>query len=248
MGITITAQLIAIAIYWGNIQVITYTLASMTGCVITTTDYINFLCHKPIIFDIVEQMKTDFIAKMKPKYRHFLDTSERQAKFFTFVRCLLAVFAISAAGLLPLINKDASTVEIDFKNMTIEQIITEKMVLVMYMPFDFRESPQYEISFLYQILAASSMVIASQSIDLLLMVLMSLVAARFKILGNLLNEMTENVSTSEINYDKYMLPEVHKAYNTLDGIPEVTDLRGDKEDPFRLYLIDCIKQHQAAIE
>jgi hypothetical protein len=80
------------------------------------------------------------------------------------------------------------------------------------------------------------------------MVLMALVAAQFKILCKLLEEMTENVSMEEINYQKYMMPDDVVAHSILDGIPEETDLGRDQEDPFRLYLIDCIKRHQAAIQ
>jgi hypothetical protein len=79
------------------------------------------------------------------------------------------------------------------------------------------------------------------------MVLMALVAAQFKILCKLLEEMTENVSMEEITYQKYMIPDDVVAHSILDGIPKETDL-GDEEDPFRLYLIDCIKRHQAAIQ
>jgi hypothetical protein len=248
MAITIGAQVIAMVIYWGNMKVITYTLGTTMGCIITCCDFMNFLYHKRTVLEMVQQMKTEFIAKMKPKYRKFLDSTEREAIFLTVLRCVLAIFAIASAGLLPIINKDASAIDIDFKNMTVEQIITEKMVLVMYIPFDFRESPQYEITFLYQILSASMMVFASQSVDLLLMVLMSLLAAQFKILGKLLDEMTENVAANELNYEKYMLPDDCMAHSALDGIPEETALGGDREDPFRLYLIDCIRQHQVAIE
>jgi hypothetical protein len=244
MATTIIAQVVALVTFWGNMKVITYTLASLMGVVITTCDYVNFLYHKRLVFEIVEDMRTEFIAKMKPMYRKFLDTAESRAKIFTVFRCLLAVVVISAAGLLPVINKDnTSDADVEFRNITIEKILTEKLVLVMYTPVDVRKSPQYEITFVIQLFAASMMVIASQAIDLLLMVLMSLVAAQFKILCILLDEMVENVSVKELCDEKYRSLEDFKAVSSLDGIPE-----SGKEDAFRLYLVDCITQHQAAIQ
>lgn len=249
MAVTIGSQVIAMVIYWGNMRVITYTLGTTMGCVITCCDYINFMYRKRTVLEMVHHMKTEFIAKMRPKYRKLLDSTEREAKFLTILRVVLAVLAITSAGLLPIINKDASAVDIDFKNMTTEQIITEKLVLVMYIPFEFRESPQYEMTFLYQILSASMMVFSSQSVDLLLMILMSLLAARFKILGKLLDEMNENISEDKINYEDYILPDDFSAHSSnFEGIPDETALSGDKDDPFRLYLVDCIRQHESAIQ
>jgi hypothetical protein len=195
---------------------------------------------------MVEEMQTGFIAKVRPKYRKYLDKTESQAKIFTLLRCLLAVFAVITAGIMPLIlTAKATKVEGGTTNTTIEDIIAEKMIIGMYTPFDIRRSPQFEAVYAYQVLAGTMMVIASQSVDLMLMVLMSLVAARFTILGKQLNDMAENVAMNETNYEKNKL---HEDCSTLDGTCEEKGAEGPNEEVFRQYLVECIKEHQAAIE
>jgi hypothetical protein len=234
-------QVVALVYYWGNLKIITYTLASLTGTIITSSDYVNMLCRKRTVLSMVEQIKTDFISKVKPKYRKYLNTTESQAKVFTLLRCLLAVFAVITAGIMPVIlNENTSKSEDKLTNITIEDVIAEKMIIGMYTPFDIRKSPQFEIVYTYQILAGTMMVITSQSVDLMLMVLMSLVAARFTILGKMLNDMAENVATNSTNR------EMHSS--TLNGTCEAADTKGHNDYGFREYLVDCIKEHQAAIE
>jgi hypothetical protein len=199
-------QVIALAYCWGNLKIITYTLASLRGTVITSCDYLNLLCRKGTVLTLVQQMKTDLIAKVQLKYRQYLDTTESQAKVFTLLRCLLAVFAVITAGIMPLVlNENTVDMEDRLLNVTVEDVIAEKMIIGMYTPFDISLSPQCEMVYAYQIFAGTMMVVASQSVDLMLMVLMSLVAARFNDLGKLLNDMSENVAISVTNCEKYKL-------------------------------------------
>ncbi|GFG28618.1 hypothetical protein Cfor_06562, partial [Coptotermes formosanus] len=246
LTLNFTTQIAALFHYRANLRIITYTLASLTGTVITSCDYVNFLCRKRTVLNMVEEMQTGFIAKVRPKYRKYLDKTESQAKIFTLLRCLLAVFAVITAGIMPLIlTAKATKVEGGTTNTTIEDIIAEKMIIGMYTPFDIRRSPQFEAVYAYQVLAGTMMVIASQSVDLMLMVLMSLVAARFTILGKQLNDMAENVAMNETNYEKNKL---HEDCSTLDGTCEEKGAEGPNEEVFRQYLVECIKEHQAAIE
>jgi len=246
LTVTITTQIIALVYYWGNLKIITYTLASLTGTVITTCDYVNLLCRKGTVLTMVQQMKTDFIEKLQPKYRKYLDTTESQAKVFTLLRCLLAIFAVITAGIMPLIlHHNTADVEDRLLNVTVEDIIAEKMIIGMYTPFDIRLSPQFEMVYAYQIFAGTMMVVASQSVDLMLMVLMSLVAARFNILGKLLDDMSENVAINVKNCEKYKLLDNNNIQNRT-GKSKGTEWQN--EDVFRHYLVECIKEHQAAIQ
>jgi hypothetical protein len=246
LTVNFTTQVMALVHYWGNLKIITYTLASLTGTVITSCDYVNLLCRKRTVLSLVEQMKTEFIAKVKPKYRKYLDKTESQAKIFTLLRCLLAVFAVITAGIMPLIlTKNTTDMEDRLKNITVEDIIAEKMIIGMYTPFDIRKSPQFELVYTYQIFAGTLMVIASQSVDLMLMVLMSLLAARFTILGKLLDEMAENVAMNETDKDRHRSRE---DCSVLDVTGTGQDTEGRNEDVFRQYLVECIEEHQAAIQ
>lgn len=246
LTVTVTTQLIALVHYWGNLKIITYTLASLTGTVITSCDYVNLLCRKGTVLTLVQQMKTDFIAKVQPKYRLHLDKTESQAKVFTLLRCFLAVFAVLTAGIMPLIiNENTADMEGRLLNITIEDVIAEKMIIGMYTPFDIRLSPQFEMVYAYQLFAGTMMVVASQSVDLMLMVLMSLAAARFNILGNLLNDMNENVAINVINCEKYKSLD---NYNIQNWTVKAKNTEWQNEDVFRHYLVDCIKEHQAAIQ
>jgi hypothetical protein len=246
LTLTFTTQIIALGYYWGNLKIITYTLASLTGTVITSCDYVNLLCRKATVLTMVQQMKTDFIEKLQPKYRPHLDTTESQAKVFTLLRCLLAVFAVITAGIMPLILTENMADKDDrLLNVTIEDVIAERMIISMYTPFDIRLSPQFEIVYSFQIFAGTMMVVASQSVDLILMVLMSLVAARFNILGKLLIDMNENVAINVTNCEKYKLLKTNIIQNRT-GKSKSTE--GQNEDVFRHYLVDCIKEHQAAIQ
>lgn len=246
LSVTISTQLVALVHYWGDLKIITYTLASLTGTVITSCDYVNLLCRKGTVMVMVRQMKTDFIAKVQPKYRQYLDTTESQAKVFTLLRCLLAVFAVITAAIMPLIlNGNTADKEDRFQNVTVEDVIKEKMIIAMYTPFDIRLSPQFEVVYAYQIFAGTMMVVASQSVDLMLMVLMSLVAARFNILSKLLNDMNENVAISVANCEKYKLLD-NNSIQDRTGKPKSTE--GGNEDVFRHYMVECIKEHQAAIQ
>ena len=119
------------------------------------------------------------------------------------------------------------------------------MIIGMYTPFDIRLSPQFEMVYAYQIFAGTMMVMASQSVDLMLMVLKSLVAARFNILCKLLNDMNENVAIDVKNCEKHKLLDNNSIQNRT-GKSKSTEVQ--HEDVFRQYLVECIKEHQAAIQ
>lgn len=246
LTVTSTAQITALVYYWGNLKIITYTLASLTGTAIATCDYVNLLCRKDAVLTMVQQMKTDFIVRVRPKYRKYLDTTESQAKAFILLRCLLTVCTVITVGFMPLVlNKNTADMEDRLLNITIEDIIAEKMPFGMYTPFDIRQSPQFEMVYSYQLFAGTMMVIASQSVDLMLMVLMSLGAARFRILGKLLDDMNENIAINYRNCEKYKLLD---NYSIQSGTGKAKSTEGQNEDVFRHYLVDCIKEHQAAIQ
>jgi hypothetical protein len=246
LTLTLTAQLVALVHYWGNLTIITQTLASLTGTVITSCDYVNLLCRKGTVLTLVRQLKTDFIAKVQPQYRQYLDTTETQAIVFTVLRFVLAVTTVLTAGILPVVtNENADDMEDRLLNITIVDVIEAKMIIGMYTPFDIRLSPQFELVYTYQIFAGTVMVLASQSVDLMLMVLMSLAAARFNVLGKMLDDMRENAAISVTNCEKYKLLD---NYSIQNGNSKARSTEWRKEDVFRHYLVDRIKEHQAAIQ
>lgn len=246
LTLTFTGQIMALVHYWGNLKFITHTLASLTGTVITSCHYVNLLCRKGTVLTLVQEMKTEFIAKVRPKYRQYLDTTESQAKVFTLLRFLLSVCAVLTAAIMPLIiNENTADMEGRLLNITIEDVIEDKMLIVLYTPFDIRLSPQFELVFAYLILAGTIMVMVSQSVDLMLMVLMSLAAVRFSVLCKLLDDMSDNVAINVTNCEKY---KVLDNYSNQNGKAKVESTEWQNEDVFRHYLVDCIKEHQAAIQ
>jgi hypothetical protein len=246
LALTFTSQIVALGYYWGNLKIITHTAASLAGTVITTCDYVNLLCRKGTVLTLVRQMKTDFIAKVQPQYRQYLDATESQAIRFTLLRCVLGCFTVLTAGILPaIIHGNAADMEDRLLNITIEDVIEEKFIIGMYVPFDIRLSPQFELVYTYQVFAGTMMVLASQSVDLMLMVLMSLAAARFNILCKMLDDMSENAAISVTNCEKYKSLD---SYSIQNGNPKAKSTEWRKEDVFRHYLVERIKEHQAAIQ
>ncbi|XP_069694735.1 odorant receptor 67c-like [Periplaneta americana] len=81
------------------------------------------------------------------------------------------------------------------------------------------------------------MLVSSQAIDSMLMVLMSLVSVKFKIIVSQLDEMNENVAEEVFGSNKDFVSNAStEEHETMI------------EERYRLYLIDCIQRHQKTIE
>jgi hypothetical protein len=272
--INILGQLIAVYVYWGNIPLIASTMSTTSEMILTGISCAYFLHSKNKFMRHVDLLRMEFVAKTKSKYIRFVQTAERQVKMGVFAGIPLTVIFTSLWIIGPFLNKYTIS-NFENNNVTTGGNVVEEMIFVTWVPFGIEESPQFEIIFVLQFVGLAVPILMLFAVDSLFVSLMSHATAQFKVLCAMLNDMHENVSESEpyrtksasplhVSTDDSSVKEaVTSAHDNIphqyrSGIEEHSGSLSSEtarpeyghvdEDPFRLYLVECIKYHQAIIE
>jgi hypothetical protein len=269
--LTVIAELTAVVIHWGNIPVVATTLGAMAGLFASMCTSVHFLRNRTKFTSLIDTMKSEFVAKLKPKYMRFIFNAERDVILCGLLLGPLAVIIDFIWIVVPFLNRNPLY---NFEN---EQDFTEgsnleKLIFVVWLPFDFEKSPQFEILIVLQVFVMTFALLMIFAVDLVFLSLMSHAAAQFRVLCAMLNDMHENVTENKLNAKRYVAS-LHNGPDTsftkevpmsLNDFPITHSWSGYTErserrlsemeclknehlegDLFRQYLNECIRQHQA---
>jgi hypothetical protein len=271
--ITLLGQLSAIFVHWGDIPLLASTMSVTSGLILSTISCGYFLRKKRIFMRLIDVLRMDLLAEMRSKYVRFPEQAERQIKMFVFitVQTIIACFVIWV--LAAYLNRD--DVNVVENNSTAGEYDVKRMIYVMWAPFEIEKSPQFEIISVLQIIVAALAASMLLAVDTVFLSLMAHAAAQFKVLCAMLNDMHQNIAESDPHTTRRTSPlhlstadsAVTETLTSVHGnipheYPGGTERRcgstsseparaGDThtdEDPFRTYIVKCIKHHQAIIE
>lgn len=268
--ITLSCQLIAIVSHWGNIPLIASTMSVMNGLTVSFITCIYFILSKTKFVGLVDLLRTEFVSKVKSKYIRFIQNAERQVKIDVLLSTPIVLTCCFMWTVLPLLNSNLIS-KVEDKNITTADHYLERMIFVMWAPFETIESPQYEIVFLLQFAIVSLAIMQLYAVDIMFLCLMSHAAAQFKVLQVMLDDMDQNISENDLQTAKIVDSEYvttdDSFRNTAHGSislrsriqiddnsenpgAQMTYPKDDQmfEDECRDYLVKCIKYHQAIIE
>jgi hypothetical protein len=264
--LTLIGQVMAVVVYWGDIPLIATTISLMTSLIGSMSSSINFLLNRKKYMRLADTLKTEFVAKLKSKYIKIILNAERQVVFCGILVCIVAVCIGFIWIVVPFLSTNTP---FDFANekSVKEGSRMEELILVMWLPSKFEQSPQFEIIVFLQIFVVTFALAMIYSVDMMLLSLMSHAAAQFRVLNAMLNDMHENVREDEIHRTRNMAPLVtgtdisymeFSSANSWNGNTEHSGSAGVEleslknedceEDPVRQYLVECIRYHQAVIE
>jgi hypothetical protein len=269
-AVTVIAEITAVLIHWGNIPVVATTMGAMSGLIASMCTSIHFLRNKQKFLSLIDMMESEFLAKLKPKYMKIIFNAEREA-----ILCGLLLFPLALSVdfiwiVAPFLNRNPLY---NFKNENdvTERSRVEKLIFMMWVPFELEKSPHYEILIVLQVFVMTSAVLMICAVDLVFLSLMSHAAAQFRVLCAMLHDMHENVTENNLHTTGY----VASLQSGTDGIftkedqvslndsPFTHSWNGDTErsarllaemecmkndhleaDLFQQYLVECIKHHQ----
>jgi hypothetical protein len=263
-------QLIAVYIHWGNIPVISATISSFCGFLLSVIVCVYFVHNKDKFLRLIHLLRTEFVANMNSKYIKFIHIAERQVTLACIFGTPIATsFGITSFAAPFLSNNTISN--FDNNGVTTEGNNLDKLMFVVWFPFSIEESPQFEIIMVLQMIVICFGLLMLTAVDLIFLLLMNHAAAQFKVLCAMLNDMHENITEDELNRTKQKFPlhdnadsnlmkdpltsaddiVYHESGSVNCGIPSSETLQDNchvNRDPFQLYLVECIKYHQAVIE
>jgi hypothetical protein len=258
-------QLIALGVYWGNISLIANTMSVMNGLIITIVTCIHFLKSRSKFTKLIDVLRMEFVSKVKSKYMKFVVNAERQVKISVALSCPIILNCWFMWTVAPFLNNDHIS-DFEIKNDTTRGNDLQKMLFVIWTPFDITESPQFQIIFGLQFVFACLTASMLHAVDTMFLSLMSHAAAQFKILGAMLNDMHENISENGVHSttDGSFMKEAPTSTNDSIPLQNWSGTNEDfgnpsiqivypedahlEEDQCRQYLVDCIRYHQAIIE
>lgn len=261
-------QLMAVYVYWGDIPVISIIISHLSGVILGSITCGYFLHSKDKLMSLIDLLRMQFVSRMKSKYIELIHVAERQVKTFVILSVSNIILCAAVWVGKPLIK----IYNFEKNNGTTEVHDLERFIFVIWAPFEIYDSPQFEIIMVLQIFASTFLALTLFAVDVIFLSLMSHAAAQFKFLCALLNNMAENVSEDELNRTKRksLLNDIADSNLIKDPLTSADDTvcrhsrsghsRNHKsetacpengqmgEDPFRLYLVQCIKHHRATTE
>ncbi|XP_023721109.2 odorant receptor 83a-like [Cryptotermes secundus] len=267
--LSLLGQLIAVYVHWGNITVISTIMSYMSGFLLSLLGCVYFLHNKDKFMRLIDLLRNEFVANMNSKYIKCIQFAERQVILSCIYSAPIAIsfglFSIAA----PFLSNNTNS-NFDNNTLTTERNNLDRLMFVIWLPFAIEDSPQFEIIMVLQAILISFGLFMMAAVDVIFLLLMSHAAAQFKVLCAMLNDMHENVSEVELNRTKQMSPLQEIAdFNCMkDPVTSADDItclesgsgncgnpssetRQEKchvnKDPFLLYLVKCIKYHQALI-
>jgi hypothetical protein len=264
--VTLIAEVISVMIHWGNIPLIATTMGAMAGLFASTCTSLHFLRNRTKFTSLIDVLKSEFIAKLKPKYMRIIFNAEREVILCGLLLAPLAVIIDFIWIVVPFMNRNPLY---NFEN---EQDVTEdsrleKLIFVMWLPFDFEKSPQFEILIVLQAFIMTFALLMICAVDLVFVSLMSHAAAQFRVLCAMLNDMHENLRTKRyvaslhratdasftkevpMSLNDFPITNSWSGYTQRAARPllDLDSLKNEdlEEDIFRQYIAECIRHHQA---
>jgi hypothetical protein len=257
-ALTVIAEFTAIMIHWGNIPVVATTMGAMAGLFASRCTSIHFLRNRQKFISLIDMLRSEFVAKLKPKYNKFIFNAEREVILCGLILFPLAVIIAFIWIVVPFLNRNPLYIYENENNVT-EGSRVEKLIFVVWLPFEFEKSPHFEILIVLQVFVMTFALVMICAVDLVFLSLMSHAAAQFRVLCAMLRDMHENVT--EINlHTTRCVASLHSGTDvsfthswsgdterTARLLVEMEYLKNEhlKEDLFRLYLFECIRHHQA---
>jgi hypothetical protein len=261
-------QLMAVYVHWGDIPVMSITVSHMSGLLLATISCAYFLYRKEKFLNLIVLLRTEFLTRVRSKYIQFVDIAERQIRLYLVLVVLHTADLATIWVLRPLIKIHSY----DSNNATEKGRDFDRLIFVIWAPFEIYDSPQFEIIMVLQTFASVFAVLTLFPVDVMFLSLMAHAAAQFKLLCAMLNDMQENISESEFHMTEERASPMHVSTNdspmreisiSADDIVSHESQCGDSrscecetehpecgrkgDDPFRLYLAECIVHHQAII-
>ena len=268
---TVISELAAVVIHWGNIPIVATTMGTMAGLVASVSTSLHFLRNRQKFIRLIDTLRSELVANLKPKYMKFIFNAEREVVLCGLLLFSLAVIIDFVWIVAPFINRNPLY---NFKNENdiTEEGPVEKLIFVVWLPFEFEKSPNFEILIGLEVFVMTFALVMICAVDVVFLSLMSHAAAQFRVLCAMLHDMHENVTENSLHTARYVAS-VHSGTDdsfTKEGqmslnespfthswsgettrsarfLVEMEYLKSERleEDLFRQYLVECIRYHQA---
>jgi hypothetical protein len=202
-ALTLIAEITAVLIHWGNIPVVATTMGAMSGLIASMCTSIHFLRNKQKFLRLIDMLESEFVAKLKPKYMNIILNAEHEAILCGILLFSLALIVDFIWIVAPFLNRNPLH---NFKNKNDVTEISgvEKLIFMMWVPFELEKSPHYEILIVLQVFVMTSALLMICAIDLVFLSLMSHTAAQFRVLCAMLRDMNENVTENTLNTTRHV--------------------------------------------
>jgi hypothetical protein len=271
--LTVISELAAVIIHWGNIPVVATTMGTMAGLLASVCTSLHFLRNRQKFISLIDTLRSEFVANLKPKYMKFIFNAEREVILCGLLLFSLAVIIDFIWIVAPFINRNP-LYNFENENDVTEESPVEKLIFVVWLPFEFEKSPNYEILIGLEVFIMTFALVMICAVDTVFLSLMSHAAAQFRVLCAMLHDMHENVTENSLHTAKYVTS-LHSGTDvsftkegqmSLNESPFTHSWNGDtegsarlfvdmdylknehlEEDLFRQYLVECIKYHQALL-
>jgi hypothetical protein len=259
-------QLMAVYVHWGDIPVLSVTISHMSGLILAIISCAHFLHSKDKFLNLIDLVRMEFVPRIKAKYIEFVHIAESRVKKFLIISLSLAMLCaiiwigIPITEISNFANNNSTTKGNDF----------ERLIFVIWAPFEIYDSPQFEFIMVFEMFASGFSALTLFVVDIIFLSLMSHAAAQFKVLCAMLNDMHDNISENELHRTEHasamhvstdsamkealtssndIVP--HDSRNGNSGSHKYETPRSGigrvGEDPVFLYLAECIKYHQTVI-
>jgi hypothetical protein len=265
--LALLGQLLAVYVHWGDIPVFSITVSHMSGLILASVTCAYYLKSRDKFAHLIDLLRTQFVNKMHSKYVEFIHIAERQVS----VSVILTVAVCSNCSAIWLVTPYFKLYNFKRNNGTAGGNDFERLIFVMWAPFEMYQSPQFEIIMMLQTIASSFSGFTLFAIDNVFLSLMAHAAAQFKVLCAMLNDMHQNIAESDPHTTRRTSPlhlsttdsavteastranetVCHESESGISGSYGSETARSENgqngADAFRLYLAECIKHHQAII-
>jgi hypothetical protein len=203
--VILLGQLIAVIVHWGNLQLIANTMCIMNGFAVSFISCTYFLRNKTKILMLIDLLRDKFVSKTKSKYIKIIKNAERQIIIYLYLSSPVVGCCCFFWAIAPFLNRNASS-NTEALNVTKTEHNFEKMIFIMWTPFDIEQSPQFEIIRVLQVSFLHIGVGMVHAVGVLFKSLMSHSAAQFKVLVAMLNDMHENIGGNELPITETVFP------------------------------------------
>jgi hypothetical protein len=263
-------QMMAIYVHWGNIPLISTTISYMSGIILSAILCVYFLHNKDKFMRLIDLLRSEFVANMNSKYITFIHVAERQVILAVTFGAPIAITLGAISIVAPFLSNNITS-NLGNKTVTSDGNNLDRLLFVIWLPFAIEESPQFEIIMISEMILICFGLLMLTAVDAIFLLLISHAAAQFKVLCAMLNDMHESVSEVELNRTKHRsrLHDIAEPNLVKDPLTSADDTMSHEsgsrncgspssetrqknchviKDPFNLYLVECIKYHQAVIK
>jgi hypothetical protein len=190
-------QLTAVVVHWGDLHLVSNTVCIMNAFILSFVSGTYFLHNKSKILKLIDLLTDKFVVKAKSKHIKLIKRAERHIKIYLYLSSPAVLCLTCSWALAPFINRNL-VLNIEAKNVTKKGPNFEKMIFIMWTPFDIEQSPHFEIISVLQVFLLNFGAGILYAVCMTFLALMSHSAAQFKVLVAMLNDMHEHISLNEL--------------------------------------------------